>query len=481
MKSIIRSAAVLLSAFALFALSGAAMATNGYFTHGVGTESKGMAGTGAGSDGVSGPIIVATNPALGVFAEDSWEVGLSAFSPMRSYKASPSFVNGSFGAFTIGEGKFDSSSEWFPIPYIAKSWRMGNGNALTVAFYGRGGMNTDWDDSSTSAWFDPTGQGGQGVQFDGTFGGGAFGLADAGVDLSQAFLAINYAGKIGDRFAWGIGPVFAAQIFEAKGVPAYQPYTKTFNECFFFQAPGSCDPTPTSLSDNGHDMSTGFGAAAGIWWAMGDAVSAGISYTSKMSMSEFKDYSDLFAEDGGFDIPASTKIGISLKGSDNVRLNLDVEHTQYSDVASVGNPMANLFDCPFAVYAFTGSIAAAQAADLESCLGGKRGGGFGWDDMTTYKLGIEWAANELTSWRFGYSYGQQPIKAADITFNILAPGVMEQHVTLGLTKRKAGGGAWNFSMMYAPSKSIEAPNPFDPTQTIELQMSQFEFEVSYLW
>ena len=46
MKFTIKSAtAWLLAAVALVA-SGAAMATNGYFTHGVGTQSKGMAGTG---------------------------------------------------------------------------------------------------------------------------------------------------------------------------------------------------------------------------------------------------------------------------------------------------------------------------------------------------------------------------------------------------------------------------------------------------
>jgi hypothetical protein len=58
---------------------------------------------------------------------------------------------------------------------------------------------------------------------------------------------------------------------------------------------------------------------------------------------------------------------------------------------------------------------------------------------------------------------------------------MEQHVTIGLTKGKIDGGAWNYSLMYAPSKSIEAANPFDPTQTIKLKMTQVEFEVSYLW
>ena len=101
-----------------------------------------------------------------------------------------------------------------------------------------------------------------------------------------------------------------------------------------------------------------------------------------------------------------------------------------------------------------------------------------WSDIIA---GVEWAADESTTYRFGYSYGEQPIRAPSITFNILAPGVMEQHLTFGMTKRKAGGGAWNFSLMYAPSKSIEAVNPFDPTQVIELEMSQFEFEFSYLW
>lgn len=112
MKLITRNAAAAVAAFGLLALSGAAMATNGYFTHGVGTESKGMAGTGIGSNAANGSIIGASNPALAVFAEDGWEVGLSLFSPMRSFEAGPSLAQGQGGAFTIGEGSFDSSSEW---------------------------------------------------------------------------------------------------------------------------------------------------------------------------------------------------------------------------------------------------------------------------------------------------------------------------------------------------------------------------------
>jgi long-chain fatty acid transport protein len=202
----------------------------------------------------------------------------------------------------------------------------------------------------------------------------------------------------------------------------------------------------------------------------------GLAYQSKMSMGDFDDYSDLFAQGGGFDIPSSIKAGLSLIATDTVRLNFDVEHTMYSDVDSIHNPMRNILGCPT-----TQSPQNPSPNDLESCLGGERGAGFGWEDMTTYKLGLEWQADDSNTWRFGYSFGDQPIQSADVLFNILAPGVMEQHFTLGWTRSRPNGGGWSLSFMYAPENSVVGPNFFDPTQTIELKMSQFEFEVSFLW
>ena len=54
------------------------------------------------------------------------------------------------------------------------------------------------------------------------------GQADAGVDLLQAFLSVNWARKFNDKFAIGIGPVFAAQVFEARGLSAFASYTEAF-------------------------------------------------------------------------------------------------------------------------------------------------------------------------------------------------------------------------------------------------------------
>jgi long-chain fatty acid transport protein len=461
MRSKMSVASAGLLATLTLAFSSTALATNGYFTHGVGAESKGMAGTGIGSNADMGPIIAASNPALAIFADDDWQAGLSIFSPRRSYAASSSLANGQGGAFTIGEGTFDSDSEYFPIPYVAKNWRLQNDRMLSFLFYGRGGMNTDWQSSSETAIFDPDGPGpATPGAFPGPFGGG-----NAGVDLMQAFASLNYAGKTSDRFAWGIGPVVAVQAFKAKGVGAFAPFTRTF-------AASGGTVFPTNLTNNGRDFAFGWGVSAGIWFAMSDTVSAGLAYQSKMSMGEFDDYADLFAKSGGFDIPAATKFGLSVKASDVLRVNFDIEYIQYSQIDSVGNPLANIGSCP---------TAGLGGTDLESCLGGARGAGFGWDDMTVYKLGAEWQASQDYTWRFGYSYGKQPIQKPDVLFNILAPGVMEQHFTLGMTMNRPNDRAWTFSLMFAPKKSVTGSNLFDPTQTLTIEMKQFEFEFGYRW
>ena len=128
---------VAVTAMGMFAFSGSALATNGYFTHGVGAQSKGMAGTGVGSSADMGAIMTASNPALGVFVDDNWEAGLSIFSPRRSFVAGTSQLNGGIididgngidpndlPSHTIRAGEYDSSSEFFPIPYVAKNWSL---------------------------------------------------------------------------------------------------------------------------------------------------------------------------------------------------------------------------------------------------------------------------------------------------------------------------------------------------------------------
>ena len=492
MKSTTRKVTAALLATGLFALSSAAMATNGYFTHGVGTESKGMAGTGVGSSENLGGIAAATNPALGVFADEKWQVGLAIFSPMRSYQTRGG-VGGQGGAFTLSNGEHDSKNEAFPIPYIAKNWKLSEDSALSLVFYGRGGMNTEWD-SGQSVMFDPAPGNpfGPGVlELPGLYGGGK-----AGVDLMQAFLSINYAVKLSDSFAVGFGPVAAVQMFEATGLANFAPYTETFAQTFpgIYESivtdcvlaggnPQTCQAQSqlpaqmqaaggvTKLTNNGHDTSTGYGGAIGIWGGS-DRFSYGLAYQSKMSMSEFDDYSELYAQAGGFDIPSTIKAGISFQAGGSARINLDVERINYSDVDSVHNPVMNLL---------TGCYTAnpAVAPETSGCLGAANGAGFGWQDVTVYKAGVSFNADDRNTWRFGFSYGEQPIPSSEVLFNILAPGVMEYHLTAGWTGERPNGNIMSLSLMYAPTTEVSGVSTFDPIQTITLEMSQLEIEFAY--
>ncbi len=453
----------LATAIATILLTAPLWATNGYFTHGIGAKNKALAGSGLAMP--EDAISIANNPAAALANAGQYDLGISVFSPSRGYKTSDSLINGNFGAFTIGPNDLESENDFFFIPHIAGTWKIDDKSAWGAAFYGRGGMNTKWEGGT--ATFDPDGPGPAPVMtFPGTYAGGALGLSGtAGVDFSQAFLDIAYSRKLGERFTWGISLVGAAQVFAARGVGVFAPYTETF------AASGGMAPAD-NLSDNSHDQSYGVGGKLGFQWDMNDAVSFAASYQSEISMSKLDKYSDLFADGGNMDIPADVKAGITFRPNQGLALNFDFEHISYSDIPSVGNPFSNLFACP---------TAGAGGTDLSSCLGGKNGAGFGWEDMTIYKIGAQWTSGNDWTWRAGISHGDQPIPESEVLFNILATGVPEDHATFGFTRKLSSGDEFTMAFMYAFNKRVTGVNPLDPTQTISFDMDQWEIEFSYGW
>ncbi len=437
-------------------LASIAQATNGYFTDGVGTKNEGLAG--AGSADPEEVMIIATNPAGLAYVGQRVEVGLGLFSPDRSYTSGPSLANGNGGAFTIGPNAITSGDRLFPLPYVALNRQLDAQNSIGAAFYARGGMNTTWQGGS--ATFAP-GPGAPVTTFPGTYGAGT-----AGVDLMQAFLNLAFAHTWADRqFSAGGAAIIAAQRFSARGLGNFAPYTQTF-------ADSGGTAMPTALSNNGADMSYGAGASVGLEWHPDARFSAAAAYTSKIFMSKLTKYGDLFADGGGFDIPANATLGVTFKPTQPIAISFDVQEIWYDGVAAVGNPIGNLFGCP---------TAGAGGTDPQSCLGGSRGAGFGWRDMTVYKLGLRWQLNDDWTGRFGVSHGTQPIPGSQVTFNILAPGVIENHIAVGFTRRDGERGEFSMALTYAPNQTVRGINTFDPTQTIELQMHQFNLEFGYAW
>ena len=198
---------------------------------------------------------------------------------------------------------------------------------------------------------------------------------------------------------------------------------------------------------------------------LSDQFSIGLAYQTKIYMGEFDDYAGLFAEQGDFDIPANWTIGLAFMPTPTVTLAFDVQQIYYSDVKSIAN----------SVYS-------------PELLGDNNGPGFGLDNMTIFKFGLQWARTEQWAYRFGYSYGEQPIPVStawpnenETTFNILAPATVEQHATFGLTYAFANKSELDFSLMYAFEKDITGYQNFDPGQTVTLTMSQWEFGIGYSW
>lgn len=433
-----------------------ALATNGYFSHGLGVKNKGMAG--AGTAMPQEAIAVSMNPASSVLLGDHFELGMALFSPRRSYTALDSQANGQGGAFTIGPGEVKSGSNNFLIPYVARSWTRSENSGWAASIYGRGGMNTDY--TSGTATFDPDGPGPAPVM---TLPG-PYGSGKAGVDLAQLFADFSYSRKSGP-LAVGASLLFAVQGFEGNGLASFTPYTETF-------AASGGSVMPDSLSNNGHDYSYGAGVKIGFIMEATENINLAVSLQSRIRMSEFDDYSDLFAEQGSFDIPSSVRAGISFRISDTASFHYDIEHTSYSEVDSVGNPIQNLFTCP-----------TVGGTSLSSCLGGNHGAGFGWDDMTTHKIGYQRQLRNITDWTFraGFSHGNQPIENDQVLFSMMAPGVIEKHWTAGFTHRLDSGEEYSMNIMYAPGHKVRGVNTFDPTQGLELKMHQFELEFAYTW
>ena len=118
----------------------------------------------------------------------------------------------------------------------------------------------------------------------------------------------------------------------------------------------------------------------------------------------------------------------------------------------------------------------------QQLLGTDNGAGFGWEDMTIYKLGYQWDTSPEWTWRVGASIGDQPIPSSEVMFNVLAPGIMETHVTGGFTYTLATDNEITFAAMYAPESTVSGVIPAgvgSGAQTVELNMTQWELVASW--
>ena len=373
---------------ALLAAANPAHATDGYFLNGIGAKAKGSAGVAIAQP--QDALSIAANPAAATEVGERLDAGVEIFIPNRgaTISGNGAGLNGTYS----GNG-----ANPFVLPEFGYVRPLSDSVAVGIAVYGNGGMNTHYK-TNPFASFGATGP--------------------AGVDLKQIFITPTLAVRVAPGHSIGVSPIIMVQGFSASGI---QPFSAASQD-------------PANFTNRGTDWSVGTGVRVGYLGHFGDAFSFGAFYQSKIWSGHFNKYAGLFAGKGGFDVPASFGAGIAIKPTPALTLAADVKHIQYSQVASVGNPLSVLF---------TGKP-----------LGSENGPGFGWRDITAVKVGLTYVASDRWTLRTGYGHSENPVPASETLFNVLAPGVVTHHVTAGATYTTASGLELTGYVMHAPKQTV---------------------------
>lgn len=452
--------------------SASAFATNGYFAHGYSAAQRAMGG--AGTALAEDALVSTINPAGLAWVGERLDFSLSHFVPIRDYTAGPRGPEANEGIFTIAENQRRSQNEQYFIPGLGLNWVLDDEQNLGLAMYGNGGMNTEYTGNTALfaqnlALQDPTGAA-ININFEteclGSFGGGdpvagaedqaelcGYNNTSTGVDLVQLFIAPSYTRKVGEQTSIGISALIAGQRFNSNGLGAFAKFSNA----------------PDKVTSTGNDYSFGYGARLGFLTGAVPGLGIGGAYQTRVRMQKFDKYEGLFAQEGGFDIPSSWNLGLSLHLSDRQLVAVDYQRINYSEIRSVGNPLdPNRFinDCALPVlladfvadnpeYA---ALVSVPEKDPGACLGAATGPGFGWRDLSVVKLGYQLSIADF-KFRLGYSKNRQPIPEDEVLFNVLAPGVPEQHYTAGLSYQLTGSLGFDFAFMYARSHPVTGKNP----------------------
>ncbi|MCW5593459.1 MAG: outer membrane protein transport protein [Burkholderiales bacterium] len=412
------------------ALPFAAFATDGYFSDGYGIKSKGMGGVSiaTASDSMGG----ANNPASMFFVGNRVDAGLDLFSPHRYAKREGSMQG-------MIDFAVDSDSTLFAIPEFGYNTRYNKDVTLGVTVYGNGGMNTDYEGGQINC--SPLGGP--------SSANGLCGFGRLGVDLMQLIVAPTIAWQFSPNHAIGVSPLLAYQRFRIQGVQLFAMLSQA----------------PENVTNLGYSNATGFGVKIGYMGKVGP-VNVGAIYGSKVNMGKFDEYKGLFAEGGAFDMPEHYGFGVSFKPAGNWMVGVDYKRINYSEIASVGNPSTN-----------------------QAPLGADNGPGFGWQDVDVWKFGAEYQATPELLLRAGYSKSDNPILARDVTFNILAPGVVKDHYTLGFTYAIDKSSEISGSFVHAKKNSVTgaslfnglAPAPVMGSETISMYQNSLGIAWGKRW
>ena len=339
------------------------------------------------------------NPAALAFLENRLDLGVDWFRPDRGSRVSDNLD-------PLVNMTYDADDKrGVFIPGFGVNKAFGERVALGLTLYGQGGTSTSYGTPI-----------------------GLFGTTPAGVDLDRMFIVPCIAVRIGRSHSLGLGMTLAWQRFEATGLENFDSAASSTH--------------PGSVTDNNHSSSAGVGFRVGWLSRVGPIVNVAVAYQSRTYMGQFDEYEGLLAEEGDVDVPSAVSAGVAVAAGERAILAFDVSQIRYADIKAIGNPLPP-------------NLAQVQ-------LGDENGAGFGWENMTVYKLGIVLEATRTFVLRGGFRHAEQPIPESETLLNILTPAVVEDHATLGVTWRSPGGSEISLAYLHVFEQTVEGAGSIIP-------------------
>lgn len=266
------------------------------------------------------------------------------------------------------------------------------------------------------------------------------------MNLEQLFISPSVAWKVTPDHVFGAALNLTHQRFSIRGIDGFK----------------GASASPDNVTGQGTDTSNGAGIRLGWIGQLTPEWRVGATWSSKIQ-GRFDKYKGLFAEQGGFDIPANYGVGVSWQPAKDWTLGLDYQVIELSDVKSVGNPLSKLTP--------------------STPLGSSDGPGFGWKDVKVVKLGVIHQLNDAWTLRAGYSHATQPIPKSETFFNILAPGVVQDHLTAGFTWKASAHSEWSAHYTHGFEKIVKGQNSLASAGNGEanIRLKEDIIGVSYGW
>lgn len=321
--------------------------------------------------------------------------------------------------YSYNADRVKSGRELFFVPSFGYNQRCNDCLTLGITAYGNGGMNTRYGRSNP-----------------------AFGQGKMGIDYGQLIIAPTLSYRFAKCHTVGASILFGVQAIKLYGLENFSAFSSD----------------PNHVSNHGYNFSEGIGARVGWMGMIYPKLWVGAAAATKVYMTKFRMYQGLLADKGKLHIPENLSLGIRYELTPCINVGFDWQHIFYSRVKPLANPIQNIGP---------------------GNLGTPGGAAFGWQDISVYKVGIDYKWNNCFTFRTGFSTGKVPYAEDQMDPNIIAPAVTKHHMTFGATYRLDNCRELDLAYAYVFENSQTGPSQGFGLGNITHKMRQHAIQINY--